>query len=50
VLPIALIQPIKEYNIGHSIISRAVISGLAAAVAEMKRLISSAENCTNPGG
>ncbi len=37
---IAAIPGIRELNIGHSIISRAVISGLAPAVAEMKRLIS----------
>ncbi len=37
---IAAIPGIRELNIGHSIISRAVISGLASAVAEMKRLIS----------
>ncbi len=30
---------IQEYNIGHSIISRAVFTGLAEAVREMKRLI-----------
>lgn len=31
---------IEEYNIGHSIISRAVFTGLAEAVSKMKRLIS----------
>jgi pyridoxine 5-phosphate synthase len=31
---------IEEYNIGHSIISRAVFTGLAEAVATMKRMIS----------
>ncbi len=30
---------IEEYNIGHSIISRAVFSGLAEAIKEMKRII-----------
>lgn len=39
VLEIAAIEGISEFNIGHSIISRAVFSGLAVAVAEMKRLI-----------
>lgn len=39
VLPIAAIPMIQELNIGHSIISRAVISGLDSAVREMKRLI-----------
>jgi pyridoxine 5-phosphate synthase len=37
---IAVIEGIRELNIGHSIISRAVMCGMAAAVAEMKRLIS----------
>ncbi|MCD4650308.1 MAG: pyridoxine 5'-phosphate synthase [Candidatus Cloacimonetes bacterium] len=32
---------IEEFNIGHSIISRAVFSGLGGAVATMKRLINS---------
>jgi len=30
---------VEEYNIGHSIVSRAVFSGLAEAVATMKRLV-----------
>jgi pyridoxine 5-phosphate synthase len=37
---VAAIEGIRELNIGHSIISRAVISGMASAVADMKRLIS----------
>jgi pyridoxine 5-phosphate synthase len=36
---VAAIAGIRELNIGHSIISRAVISGMAAAVVDMKRLI-----------
>ncbi|KRT56197.1 pyridoxine 5'-phosphate synthase [endosymbiont of Ridgeia piscesae] len=39
VKPILAIEQIRELNIGHSIISRAVFSGLAAAVAEMKQLL-----------
>ena len=39
VKPIAAMPDIEELNIGHSIISRAVISGLDAAVREMKALI-----------
>ncbi len=39
VMAIAAIPEILELNIGHSIISRAVLSGLAEAVREMKRLI-----------
>lgn len=36
---IAAIAGIKELNIGHSIIARALFSGLAEAVREMKRLV-----------
>ncbi len=36
---IAAIPDIEELNIGHSIISRAVIAGLTEAVREMKRLM-----------
>ena len=36
---IAAIPEICELNIGHAIIARAVFSGLANAVAEMKRLM-----------
>ncbi|MFM1891813.1 MAG: pyridoxine 5-phosphate synthase [Pseudomonadota bacterium] len=36
---VAAIDGVRELNIGHAIICRAVFSGLAAAVAEMKRLI-----------
>ncbi len=36
---IAAITEIVELNIGHAIVARAVIDGMAAAVAEMKRLM-----------
>ena len=39
VLPIAKIPEIVELNIGHSIISRAVIVGIEQAVREMKELL-----------
>ena len=39
VQPIAAIPEIVELNIGHAIVAHAVIHGLAAAVAEMKRLM-----------
>jgi pyridoxine 5-phosphate synthase len=39
VVPVARIRGFEEFNIGHSIISRAVFVGLEAAVREMKRLI-----------
>jgi len=39
VMAIAAIDQVVELNIGHSIVSRAVFDGLAAAVSEMKRLM-----------
>jgi len=39
VQPIARIQGMHELNIGHSIVARAVFTGLTEAVREMKRLI-----------
>ncbi|AXQ31773.1 pyridoxine 5'-phosphate synthase [Solimonas sp. K1W22B-7] len=42
VAPIARIAEIEELNIGHSIVSRAVFVGFAAAVAEMKRAMTEA--------
>jgi pyridoxine 5-phosphate synthase len=42
VQPVAAIPELVELNIGHAIVSRAVMSGLGRAVAEMKRLMVSA--------
>lgn len=39
VTPVASIPGFTEFNIGHSIVSRSVFTGLRSAVAEMKRLI-----------
>ncbi|HTT08283.1 MAG TPA: pyridoxine 5'-phosphate synthase [Gammaproteobacteria bacterium] len=39
VLPIAALPEIRELNIGHSIICRAVLHGLPAAVREMKQCL-----------
>jgi pyridoxine 5-phosphate synthase len=39
VLPIAALAPIRELNIGHAIIGRALFTGLQAAVREMKALL-----------
>lgn len=39
VQPIAALQEIRELNIGHAIIARAVFTGLQEAVREMKRLM-----------
>jgi pyridoxine 5-phosphate synthase len=37
--PVAALEGFGEFNIGHSIVSRAIFVGLRAAVSEMKRLI-----------
>jgi pyridoxine 5-phosphate synthase len=42
IAPVAALSGFTEFNIGHSIISRAVFVGLRQAVAEMKRLIEKA--------
>lgn len=39
VQPIAALAPIVELNIGHAIVARAVFTGIAAAVSEMKQLM-----------
>ena len=39
VAPVAAIQDIEELNIGHSIISRAIFTGLERAVREMKDIL-----------
>lgn len=39
VQPIAALSGVKELNIGHAIVARALFSGLGPAVAEMKRLM-----------
>ena len=38
--PVAEVKEVVEFNIGHSIIARAVFVGLEAAVREMKQLVS----------
>ncbi|MFP4606190.1 MAG: pyridoxine 5'-phosphate synthase [Thiohalospira sp.] len=40
--PIAALAPVRELNIGHAIIARALFTGLEPAVAEMKRLMRAA--------
>jgi pyridoxine 5-phosphate synthase len=39
IAPVAAMRGFTEFNIGHSIVSRAVLVGMSQAVAEMKRLI-----------
>ena len=41
---IAAIQSVKELNIGHAIVARALFSGFADAVREMKRLMTEARS------
>jgi pyridoxine 5-phosphate synthase len=48
VKPIVRIPGVAELNIGHSIISRAVLVGLERAVREMKQVMT--EHCPNPKG
>lgn len=50
VQPVAALAGIRELHIGHSIVSRAVFSGLRDAVAEMKRLMrEAASHAGSPG-
>jgi pyridoxine 5-phosphate synthase len=46
VQPVAAIPELVELNIGHAIVSRAVMSGIGPAVAEMKRLMIGARRAT----
>jgi pyridoxine 5-phosphate synthase len=39
VVPVAAIEEIEELNIGHSIVSRAVMEGMPKAVADMRALV-----------
>jgi len=42
VAPVAAIADIEELNIGHSVVSRAVLDGMTIAVREMRRLVDTA--------
>ena len=44
VTPVARIAEIEELNIGHSVVSRAVMVGMSAAVAEMRHLVKGARH------
>lgn len=44
VQPVAAIAQVRELNIGHALVARAVFSGLAEAVREMKRLMREARH------
>jgi pyridoxine 5-phosphate synthase len=39
VAPVAAVQSIEELNIGHSVMSRAILTGMKEAVSEMRRLV-----------
>ena len=43
VQPLVAMRGIEEFNIGHSIISRGIFTGLGQAVADMKKAILDAE-------
>jgi pyridoxine 5-phosphate synthase len=42
VQPVAAIPEIEELNIGHSVVSRAVMVGMRSAVQDMARLVKDA--------
>jgi pyridoxine 5-phosphate synthase len=44
VMPVAAVAEIEELNIGHSVVSRAVMTGMRAAVEEMARLVKGARS------
>ena len=48
VAPVARIEEIEELNIGHSIVSRAVIVGFYGAVSEMLRIVRAARGAQTP--
>ena len=51
VVPVAALPRIEELNIGHSVISRAVLVGLERAVREMKDIVAAAPGrVARPGG
>ena len=39
VAPVAAIEPLEELNIGHSIVSRAIFTGMESAVRDMAAII-----------
>jgi pyridoxine 5-phosphate synthase len=44
VVPVARVPEIEELNIGHSVVSRAVMTGMRAAVEDMARLVKGARS------
>ena len=47
---VAAIAGVEEMNIGHSIVSRAVLVGMECAVREMKEAIREGERAASPPG
>jgi pyridoxine 5-phosphate synthase len=48
VAPVAAIPQLEELNIGHSIVSRAVLTGMESAVREMARIVRAARSPSAP--
>lgn len=48
VAPVAAIGPVEELNIGHSVVSRAVLVGMERAVREMKAIVDAARRAPRP--
>jgi pyridoxine 5-phosphate synthase len=48
VQPVAAIDEIVELNIGHAIVARAIVAGIAAAVSEMRALMLDARRSRPP--
>jgi pyridoxine 5-phosphate synthase len=46
--PVAAIGDIEELNIGHSVVSRAVLDGMTIAVSEMRRLVDAPRGAVAP--
>ena len=50
VTPVAALEPVEELNIGHSIVSRALTTGMTEAVREMRRVVhGAASRVREPG-
>jgi pyridoxine 5-phosphate synthase len=50
VQPVAAVAEIVELNIGHAIVARAVVDGIAVAVREMKALMTAARQGLSVSG
>jgi pyridoxine 5-phosphate synthase len=50
VIPVAALDDVEELNIGHSVVSRAVLVGMERAVREMAELVQSARTAVAEPG